>query len=83
MRSPPDEDETRLLDLVSSDVECELDQGSATPTSDATFSGDGEITPLFSSNLPIISDPEDLRRQGSSGEMLPRVGAMHATHDTL
>jgi hypothetical protein len=85
MRSPSDEDITGPLDseLVSSDRECDLKQGVATPTSDATFSADGERTPLFSSNLPINSDPEDLERQGSGDEMVPGNDLMHATHDAL
>jgi hypothetical protein len=89
MRSPPGEGIiARPLHsdlVVSSDREWELDQPGvvATPTSDATFSADGEITPLFSSNLPINSEPEDLQRQGSADEMIPGMDPMHANHDVL
>jgi hypothetical protein len=49
------------------DPDSELDQDVATPTNGNPWSSDGELTPLFSSNLPSALDSNPLGYEGRPG----------------
>jgi hypothetical protein len=58
--SPPDEDTRGHSDgVLGSEVHCEEPDSEATTPIGASWSTDGEATPLFSSNFPRPSDHMD------------------------
>ena len=82
VESPPDEDVDAPSDAVLGygEQESELDHSVATPTCDASWYGDGEATPLFSSNFPTQHDhPEGLKHEDNPDEKLSRIDTLHTT----